>query len=87
MSFFKSDKFAYEHPHCLQVFKKALDKISNKYSSNSPFIRFGPDMAGPSHLRQNPRNNQTADATPSQPLITPQQLSNALAIALGGRIF
>uniref|UniRef100_A0A915M969 UBA domain-containing protein n=1 Tax=Meloidogyne javanica TaxID=6303 RepID=A0A915M969_MELJA len=74
----KNDDFAYKHPDCLSVFKKALDNVSAKFSSTSTSVRFpsalmGGDLAMP--MQNNP-------STGTQ-LITQQMLSQAFAVALG----
>ena len=78
----KNDDFAYKHPDCLSVFKKALDNVSAKFSSTSTSVRFpsalmGGDLAMP--MQNNP-------STGTQ-LITQQMLSQAFAVALGNICF
>jgi hypothetical protein len=72
----------------LRIFKKALDTVSAKFAPNSPFVRFGmpnlfPGAAGPSNRREN-RPIAGANNNNPHPVITQQQLSQALALALGG---
>ncbi|KAF7638628.1 PIP49_C domain-containing protein [Meloidogyne graminicola] len=48
----KDDKFVFEHPDCLSIFKKALDNIAAKFSSTSTSVRFPNSMSDLPSLNQ-----------------------------------
>lgn len=73
--YFKDDKFVFEHPDCLSIFKKALDNIAAKFSSTSTSVRF------PNSMSDLPSLNQIA--VTGTPVITQQMLNQAFAFALG----